>query len=179
MGQDAGLFFLYSCFLLAEPGLVVARPRSARCPCCRSQGEVLRAGMADLPSPGTCSVLRTQGGQRPPGAFFYGRNSYQNHKQKTKHTHTQNGGAGKSFVKVLLGSYFCIILPINAVFAVGIWRQMIYVFMVFYGRYPSGRALSGGRPGQGGGSLGSTSCQMQTGGEPADVCVFPPQWAVF
>lgn len=49
----------------------------------------------------------------------------------------------KGFVKVLLGSYFCIILLINAVFAVGISRQMIYVFMVFYERYPSGQTLSG------------------------------------
>lgn len=82
--------------------------------------------MADPPLPRTCSVLRSPGGRRPrvelkaPGAFFHGRNSYQNHKQKTNQ-HTQKWeGEGEGFVKVLLGSYFYIVLPITEVFAVGI-----------------------------------------------------------
>ena len=101
-------------------------------------------------------------------------------KKQNQHTHTKGAGRGvKGFVKVLLGSYFYIILPINAVFAVGIWRQMIYVFMVFYGRYPSGRALSVGHPGQGGGP-GGTACQLQTRGGPARVRGVPiPVGSVF
>lgn len=81
------------------------------------------------------------------------------------------GGGDKGFVKVLLGSYFYIILPINAVFAVGIWRQMIYVFMVFYGRYPSGQVLSGGAPGGGRGPWGALLTKCRLGGRlPMFVC---------
>lgn len=89
--QDARLLLLHGCFLPAEPALVLARPRSA----CRAGGSPGQGGPTSLGAPRACCVVRTQGGQRPRGAFFYGRNSYQNHKQKTKPTHThERGGEG-------------------------------------------------------------------------------------
>lgn len=163
------LLFLRSS-LLAEPTLRVSGPLV-------SMQLLLRAMPVGSSCPEDLLCPEDTGGQCPRAepkshvAFFHGRNSYQNHKQKSK-TNTQKMER-LGFCKVLLGSYFYIILPISGLCSENLKTNAL-CFYGFLWRCPSGQALSGGHPGQSSGGIS----QVQTRGEPANVA-FLSQWAVF
>lgn len=129
------------------------------------------------PAPRTCSVLSTREGSAPrlnpshmsPSSTAGILTKTTSKKNKTNTQKMEREG----FCKVLLGSYFYIILPICGLCS-GNLETNALCFYGFLWRCPSGRALSGGHPGQSSGGIS----QVQTRGEPANMA-FPSQWAVF
>lgn len=109
--------FLWSCFLSAES----PDPRSVRACLRRSSQWGLPGGGGgpSFPPPGPAlSGPRARAELKAPvPSSTAGILTKTTSKKQNKPTHTLGD---EGFVKVLLGSYFSIILPINAVFAVGI-----------------------------------------------------------
>lgn len=128
---------------------------------------LLRVTPVGPPVPRTCSVPRTRAGSAPglnPSHMSPSSTAGILTKTTSKKKQNTQKMEREGFCKVLLGSYFCIILPISSLCS-GNLKTNALCFYGFLWRCPSGRAVPGGHPGRSSGGIS----QVQTG-------VSPPTW---